>query len=141
MAYGWQQLISGYQQDDFPRAVRGTATTVLAAGVLVAQMINSMLNNQLPAQGNLQVMTDAMNMVTGHHESVDLTDTLGRNRQNVIDHLMDIASTPRHELRDRVRQAVVDANDDPERLARNLLRLTTAQPPVLSSRPTSSPQP
>ncbi|MBW8832838.1 MAG: hypothetical protein JF606_26280 [Burkholderiales bacterium] len=86
------------------------------------------------------VLFDASNMLTGFDDH-DMTPVTGRNTLNVLNHLHDLATLPPSQLAPRVREAALRACDDPVQLVHNLLALSTANPPVLSSRRGSSVQP
>ncbi|KQV85930.1 hypothetical protein [Rhizobacter sp. Root1221] len=109
---------------------------------LVRNLLAMVRANPLQAASDMrrQMLADAMNMVTGAHDT-DLTEETGRNTFNVINHLQDIATKQLHALKPEVRQAVQEANNDPAQLVRNLLALVTARPAVLSDRPGSVEQP
>ncbi|MBW8832871.1 MAG: hypothetical protein JF606_26465, partial [Burkholderiales bacterium] len=85
-------------------------------------------------------LAEASNMLTGHG-TIGMTPLTGRNTLNVLNHLHDIATLDPSLLAPRVREAALRARDDPAQLVHNLLALSTANPPVLSSRRGSSVQP
>ncbi|WP_245951697.1 hypothetical protein [Paracidovorax anthurii] len=84
-----------------------------------------------------EALDNAINIVAGLEPAQDPGLSLG-NALLVMDHLYDAATLPEDRLHLRVRQAVLDANDDPQQIIQGLLRLVTAEPPLLSSR--SAPQ-
>ncbi|HET9645319.1 MAG TPA: hypothetical protein VFP68_18640 [Burkholderiaceae bacterium] len=91
----------------------------------------------------------------------ELMSHVGLNSTNIIDHLHDfVEGFPQRPLasmdarsRDRVsndgrvrddnrvKDAINRAGDDPKKVIENVLELVSENPPILSSRPTSSPQP
>ncbi|KFX78383.1 hypothetical protein KR99_26100 [Ralstonia solanacearum] len=87
---------------------------------------------------SLAVLTDALGMLTGMHETTDLTGVVGTNAFYLIEHLRDIGVLPSYQLASPVQQAARGAHNDPERLVRNLLALVTADSPVLPTRAHSS---
>ncbi|HET9642730.1 MAG TPA: hypothetical protein VFP68_05120, partial [Burkholderiaceae bacterium] len=92
---------------------------------------------EVPAQAH-----EAMNALTvefDEPEQAALMQEVGRNRMNIIDHIQDLVTGS--DTHPAVREAASRAGDDPQQIIRNLLALVTQNPPILSNRPTSSPQP
>lgn len=86
----------------------------------------------------MDLVQDAMSMLRGSAGSCDWTAITWGSTQEVMDHVLDIATRPANELIPEVRVAMRLAGGDAEQLILNLLALATANPPVLSRRTTSS---
>jgi hypothetical protein len=84
----------------------------------------------------LEAVGEAMNMLSGLHDSVDLTHLPLQDGVRIGDHFMDYAA--RTTVDPRVDRAIESAGLDPQRIVANLHALVTAQPPVLSRRAASA---
>ena len=87
-----------------------------------------------------QVMTAAVNILNTLH-SAGISGLTTRNLSDVLAHVQDIVTSPASELRPSVLRAAQQGRDDPAQLARNLLDLVTANPPVLARHASSSQPP
>jgi hypothetical protein len=86
-----------------------------------------------------EVMTAAVSILNAMH-SAGISGLTSRNLSDVLAHVQDIMTSP-SELRPSVLRAAQEGRDDPARLARNLLALVRANPPVLSRHGPSSQPP
>jgi len=140
--YGGAQMAVATMTSDPELNRAGTQNAMLglavAFGAWGTQLAAHLIGNPTPAPVTNETLFEAMNMVTGHHPQTDLTERAGANRQNVINHLMDIATLPEAELHAEVRDAVEQAGTDGEQLVLNLLALLERVPARLSSRPSSA---
>jgi hypothetical protein len=80
----------------------------------------------------LEAIGEAMNMLMGAHDDIDLRDLPIQDGVRVGDHFLDYAA--RTTADPRVDRAIESAGLDPQRMVTNLLELVRAQPPVLSRR-------
>lgn len=84
---------------------------------------------------NVQTLRRAVDMLTGFAgEHEDMTAEAGLHRQDVIDHLQDIAARPAGALHPAVRQAAQSAGDNAQLLVRNLVAMLQRDPSILPAR-------
>ncbi|HET9644292.1 MAG TPA: hypothetical protein VFP68_13260 [Burkholderiaceae bacterium] len=108
--------------------------SLITAGIVALSRARSML-----AFGDADARDaciEALDIVSGLPDTVDMTNEIGPHGQRVADHIQDYSQG---RPRSRARQAIEAAGNDPQQIVRNLLQLITADPPVLSRRLTSSP--
>ena len=92
---------------------------------------------QPPTLPSAEVIGDAVVLVA---RGTGMPQATEQNRRDVAGHLRDIVMQPFSSLHAGVRQAAQRWHDNPEQLARSLLTLVTANPPVLSNNPSASTQ-
>jgi hypothetical protein len=143
---------------DPQRELAAAALDGSGASAQVADAIALRMEETRAAVGDA---TDILTLEANAPENRELMSRVGSNRMNIIDHLHDfVEGFPQRtlgpadaEIRARVRDdgrirddnrvldAINSAGNDPRKVIENLLELVRENPPVLSSRPTSSPQP
>ncbi|MCL9843748.1 hypothetical protein [Ralstonia solanacearum] len=132
IATSYNLLYQAHQRNDMAAGIGATTMAVLASGMVAAGTLKKV---SLSAE----TLGAASNMVTGHHEGVNLNLSTAQ-MLNILNHLQDIGSRSAFSLHQEVRRAAETAGNDPLQLVQNLLELVTRNPPVLSQRPNSSDQ-